>query len=135
MTRNRLYLLSGSGVLAGYIWLLAVSRQTLNKPSFTPCIIKNATGIACPSCGGTRSVLLLSQGHLTDALLLNPLGIIIALIMLIVPFWILYDIVLKKNTLYTNFQKTEAILRNKWVAAILIILLLINWAWNIQKGL
>lgn len=135
MTRNRLYLLLAFGVVAGYCWILWFSFRRIHNHTFTPCLFKNTTGIACPSCGSTRSVLVLSQGQLTDALLLNPLGIIIALIMLIVPFWLLYDIVLKKNTLYTNFKKTEAVLRNKWVAGILIILLLINWAWNIQKGL
>jgi len=136
MTRNRLYLLLGVGLLAGYCWTLWF---TYHKPAlhstFTPCLFKNATGIACPSCGSTRSVLLLSQGDVTGAALLNPLGLIMAAIMLIAPFWLLYDITLKKNTLYKGYQKAETVIKTKRIALILIILLLINWAWNIQKGL
>lgn len=134
MTRNRLYLLLAFGVVAGYGWLAWASLQ-ISHDTFTPCLFKNATGIACPSCGVTRSVALLSKGNITDSILLNPLGLIMAAIMLIAPFWLLYDIILKKDTLYNSYKKAENIIRIKWVAITLIILILINWAWNIQKGL
>ncbi|MFD2603744.1 DUF2752 domain-containing protein [Flavobacterium suzhouense] len=135
MTRNRLYLLLSLGLLAGYGWLIWASWQTTHHSDFTPCFFKNATGIACPSCGVTRSVLQVSHGHITEAILLNPLGLIMAAIMITAPFWLLYDVILKKDTLYTSYKKTEQLIRIKWVAIILIILILINWAWNIQKGL
>ncbi|PZR21184.1 MAG: DUF2752 domain-containing protein [Flavobacterium psychrophilum] len=135
MTRNRLYLLLAFGLLAGYSWLIWASWQTMLHSDFTPCLFKNATGIACPSCGVTRSVLHLSHGHFTDAILLNPLGLIMAVIMIITPFWLIYDTILKKDTLYNSFKKTEQFIRIKWVAIVLLFLILINWAWNIQKGL
>lgn len=135
MTRNRLYLLLAIGILAGYGWVSWFLYRGIPDHGFTPCIFKNATGIACPSCGSTRSVLLLSHGKLADALLLNPLGVIMAAIMLIAPFWLLYDVISKKDTLYSSYKKFENIVRIKWVAITLIILILINWAWNIQKGL
>ena len=135
MTRNRLYLLLGLGLSAGYGWILWFSFYGIHDHTFTPCLFKNATGIACPSCGSTRSVLLLSQGNFTDALLLNPLGLIMAAIMLIAPFWLLYDVLLKKNTLHLSYQKAERTIRIKWVAITLILLILLNWAWNIQKEL
>jgi hypothetical protein len=47
----------------------------------------------------------------------------------------MYDVILKKDTLYNSYKKAEAFIKIKWVAIILIILLLINWIWNIQKGL
>lgn len=135
MTRNRLYLLLASGLLVGYGWLAWASWQTTHHSDFTPCLFKNATGIACPSCGVTRSILLLSEGNISDALLLNPLGLFMAVIILTAPFWLLYDSILKKDTLYNSYKKAEKIIRTKWVAITLIILILINWAWNIQKGL
>ena len=135
MTRNRLYLILGLGILAGYGWVLWFTYHRILNHNFTPCIFKNVTGIACPSCGSTRSVLLLSHGNFTDALLLNPLGVFMAAIMLIAPFWLLYDVTLKKDTLYTSYKKFEKIVQIKWVDITLIILILINWAWNIQKGL
>jgi hypothetical protein len=135
MTRNRLYLLLGSGIMAGYGWLAWASWQTTHQHEFTPCPIKNATGIACPACGSTRSVLSLSHGDIAGAILLNPIGLIIAAIMLTGPFWLLYDLILKKDTLYKSYKKAEKTIEKKWVAVTLIILILINWAWNIQKGL
>lgn len=135
MSRNRLYLLFTVAILAAYGWILWFSFNRKHSHSFTPCFFKNVTGIACPSCGTTRSVMMLTQGNFKDALLINPLGIITGIAMLIVPFWLLYDIILKKDTLYLGFKKSEAIIRSKWIALILLLLILINWAWNIQKGL
>ena len=135
MTRTRLYLLLSLGLIAGYGWLAWASSQTVQHDGFTPCLFKNATGIACPSCGSTRSVLLLTKGNFTEAILLNPLGLVMAVLMTVFPFWLLYDIILKKDTLYNSYKKFENTLRIKWVAITLIILIILNWAWNIQKGL
>jgi len=125
----------GLGIAAGYGWVIWSSQNDALHSDLTPCLFKNSTGIACPSCGSTRSVLLLSQGYFSKALLLNPLGILMALIMVIVPFWLLYDIILNKDTLYYNYKKAEDTIRIKWVAISLILLIILNWLWNIQKGL
>jgi hypothetical protein len=42
------------------------------------CQLRRFTGIPCPGCGGTRTAILLSRGHLVDALLMNPLVAILA---------------------------------------------------------
>ena len=135
MTRNRLYLLFFVALLAGYTYLAWALNQQHEHSTFTPCVFKNATGIACPSCGSTRSVLLLTHGDLKSAFMLNPFGFIIATIMLAGPFWILYDVISKKNTLHGAYQKFEQALKTKWIAAILILLVVANWIWNINKGL
>lgn len=135
MTRNRLYLVLFLALLAGYgylFWMLSIHAQ---HHSFSPCLFKNVTGIACPSCGVTRSVLLLLHGNIKQATLLNPLGLITGLLMAVMPFWLLYDMLLNKSSLHLTFRKTEALLRKKQVAIPLIILILINWFWNIHKGL
>jgi len=135
MTRNRLYLLWFLALLGGYSYLLWAFFLNARHQNFTPCLFKNATGIACPSCGVTRSVLLLIHGSITDAILLNPLGLIVAGIMVVSPFWLLYDVVLNKDTLYKSYKKFEAIVTIKWIAILVITLILANWAWNINKGL
>lgn len=132
MTRNRLYLLLAGGITAGY-GLLAFAHDNHNMP--TPCIFKHATGIACPSCGSTRSVISISQGNFFEALQTNPLGFIIAAILLAGPLWLLADIALKKDTLYRAFLTFEKSIRTKWIAATLIVMIAANWAWNIYKGL
>lgn len=55
--------------------------------------------------------------------------------MIIVPFWIIYDHILQKATLFNVYKKTELILKQKRIAIPAILLILLNWAWNIQKGL
>ena len=72
---------------------------------------------------------------MTEALLLNPLGIIMGSLMVILPVWLLYDLVTRKDTLYGNYQKFENTVRIRWVAIVLMLLIMANWIWNIQKGL
>ena len=134
MNRNRLYLLLLLFSLAGYGWL-AWNFFQITPSAFTPCPFKTITGMPCPSCGTTRAILLLSQGQLTESLWLNPLGIIIGSLMVILPIWLLYDIVTKKDTLYKSYRNFENTIRLRRVAIVLILLILTNWIWNIQKGL
>src|ERR1043165_4761974 len=39
-----------------------------------PCFFHRMTGIPCPGCGLTRSVLALLQGHVHDSIRLHPFG-------------------------------------------------------------
>lgn len=98
-------------------------------------MIKNITGVPCPSCGSTRAILLLMNGDLQGSLLMNPIGIILAVIMVIAPLWIAYDLASGKQTLFDAYNNFEKIVNVKWVATILIILVVANWIWNIQKNL
>ena len=36
------------------------------------CVFNSLTGIPCPGCGGTRAVLALAKGHLTDSFFYHP---------------------------------------------------------------
>lgn len=135
MAKNRLYLLLILGITAGYGWLGWSLWHYNSHSSFTPCPFKNVTGIACPSCGSTRSLTQIVQGNFADAFLLNPLGFIIAAILIIFPFWLLYDIVFAKDSLHKSYIRFEKTLKIKWVALILITLIAANWIWNIIKGL
>ena len=120
--------------LAGFIYLF-YNIHTLQSQTFRVCIIKNVTSYPCPSCGTTRAVTLLLQGRIIESLLLNPFGIVVAIIMTIFPIWILTDIFLKKETFYFWYKKTETTIRKPAIALILILLVLFNWIWNIYKHL
>jgi hypothetical protein len=136
MTRNRLYLILSLALTGGYAWLIWAFYSHKNSPAgFSPCIIKNVTGIACPSCGATRSLLHLLNGHIKEAVLTNPIGLIIAIIMVILPVWLVYDCVTGKETFYKNYRTFEKTIVKKWIAIPLIVLVIINWIWNIQKGI
>ena len=133
--RNRLYSLLLTACLAGYIWLYyrIKSNLTENK-SLEVCLIKHATNIPCPSCGSTRSIISLTKGNFVEAFELNPIGYIVALIMLIAPVWIIVDIILKNNSLFVCYQKIESHLKKPKYTIPLILLVIINWIWNITKG-
>ena len=134
MTRNKLYSLLLIACLAGFIYLF-YNIHTLQSQTFRFCIIKNVTAYPCPSCGTTRAVTLLLNGRILESILLNPFGIIVAMIMTIFPMWILIDFFLKKETFYFWYKKVEATIKKPWLALILIVLVLLNWIWNIYKHL
>jgi uncharacterized protein DUF2752 len=132
MPRNKLYTLLFTACLLGSVYLY-LSLQNFENRSLNVCIIKNVTGIPCPSCGTTRAVQLLLAGEFVASVAANPFGILVAIIMAIVPFWILFDVIFKKETLLTAYRKIEETVRIKWLAALLIVLVLLNWIWNIYK--
>jgi len=133
---NKLYSILLIACTAGYIWLY-YNYSTNNTETYlgSVCFFKRITSIPCPSCGSTRSVLTLLQGNLTTALYINPFGFVIALVMLLTPFWITIDIVSKKRTLFNFYQKIELELKKRYYAIPLILLVVTNWIWNIIKGL
>jgi hypothetical protein len=98
-------------------------------------MIKNVSGFPCPSCGTTRAVQLLFNGDFTASILTNPFGIIVSGSMLFLPFWIVFDVLLKKQSFYDFYNKMESILKRKKTAIPLIIIVILNWIWNINKGL
>jgi hypothetical protein len=55
--------------------------------------------------------------------------------MILFPFWILMDVVLKKDTFLKAYKKSEVIIRKPKTAIVLILLVLLNWIWNIYKQL
>ena len=63
------------GIIYGGIALLMLGAGWLLPIiSFAPdCVFKGLTGIPCPTCGSTRSVVHLAHGDILTALALNPL--------------------------------------------------------------
>jgi len=136
LNRNKLYSILFISCIAGYIWLyFSLSNIENNREAFDVCLIKHITNIPCPSCGSTRSIVSLTNGNFNEALLINPLGLIVAAIMSLAPLWIFIDIVTRRKTLFDFFQKIETYLKRPQYSIPLILLVIINWIWNITKGL
>jgi hypothetical protein len=135
MTKNKLYTLILIACFLGYSWLFFFDFVShLNSDhDFTVCLFKRITTIPCPSCGTTRAVDSFFKGNILTSLYLNPFGIIVAGIMLIAPGWIAFDYFTKRQSFYDFYIKTETIIRTKKVAILLIILVILNWIWNINK--
>lgn len=135
-SRNKLYFILFIACMAGYIWLfIGISELQIKNTSVEVCLIKHITDIPCPSCGSTRSIISLLNGNLLKSILINPLGLVIAIIMFLAPIWIIIDILTKRCTLLIFYFKIEQYLRKKQYAIPLILLVIINWIWNITKGL
>lgn len=134
MSKNKLYAFIFIACLIGFLYLFySINYSESSHLKF--CIIKNATGYPCPSCGTTRAVQLFLQGDFVASLQMNPFGILVTILMVVLPFWIVYDVLTHQQTFFINYKKVESIVRTKWLAILLIILALINWIWNIKKGL
>lgn len=132
MSKRRLYGILFLAAASGLLWL-AGAYYAVDMPG--GCIVKHTTGIPCPSCGTTRSVVAILQGDVHAALVWNPLGIPVLLLLSVTPLWIGYDLIAGKATLMTGYRKAEAWFSRRWVAIPALLLIAANWFWNIYKGL
>lgn len=134
--RKRLYKYIIVGLVAAYIWLaFSAFNLSNNHHESTGCLIKKATGFPCPSCGTTRSVFEVFKGNLIDAACINPLGILAAVCIVIIPVWLSFDIFYKKYSFYLFYEKIEKKISNPVFLLLVTVAMLSNWAWNIIKGL
>jgi hypothetical protein len=136
LKRNQFYLFISLACVVGYLWLSLVWRLNAEEigRSYDVCLVRHFLHIPCPSCGSTRSVVALIHGDIAGGLYWNPLGFLFLIILVLFPFWIGFDLVQKNDSLYSFFRLFENTLRRKWVAIPAIVLLLLNWIWNIVKG-
>jgi hypothetical protein len=122
--------------LAGYGWLgLNVAEEAAHSQAPTVCLFKEITGLPCPSCGTSRSLLLLFRGDVADAFMTNPLGPLLAPALVIVPLWIAVDVARKRRSFYRWYLWVEDVFkRNTWVTVSAVTIIVLNWIWNIAKG-
>jgi hypothetical protein len=121
--------------LAGYIYLAYTISNATNHNDFGVCIIKEASGYPGPSCGSTRSVMSIIHGNFTEALYWNPIGVILVIILAVTPFWLIFDLVLGKDSVLKFYFNIEHVFNQKKYAIPAIVLVLANWIWNFYKGL
>jgi hypothetical protein len=133
---RRIYLILSILCVAGYgLIVYSLVNEEHHHRAITFCPFKTVTGYPCPACGTTRATVLLTKGKFNEAIGMNPLVIISALFLLLSPIWIAFDAILKKRTMEEMYLKGEVFLRKSYVAIPLTLLLIINWYWNIKKGL
>lgn len=136
VSRTKLYFILAIACLAGYAWLFLQLRRAAADPQLpTVCFVKTVTGIPCPSCGSTRSMVELIRGHWLSALQLNPLGYVLLAGLLTIPGWIAFDLIDGGDSLRRAYLRSERFIRQPLPAIIFASLILLNWIWNIVKAL
>lgn len=134
--KNKLYLIVFIACLFGIIWLLYNLLHVNNQTEgLTVCYMKNITTLPCPSCGTTRSVLAILKGNFYNSIMINPLGWVIFIFIITIPFWISYDVLRSKSSFYVAYKNTEKWLKRPYIYLPLISLIVANWVWNIYKEL
>lgn len=122
--------------IVGYIWLyFSLSNENAEDKHIEVCLIKHLTNIPCPSCGSTRSIISFTKGDFLRSIHLNPIGVIVAIIMLLSPIWIIADITTGRKTLLDFYRKIEIFVKKPQYAIPLVLLVIVNWIWNITKGI
>ena len=78
---------------ADWLWALCIVIGAILVPAPAPgattvlglpklCLFRNITGIACPGCGMTRSLIATGHLHFEDALTFHPLGPVVFVILI-----------------------------------------------------
>ncbi len=136
MNKKRFYIIIISLATLGSLWFaFNLKRQQPLNESLTICLFKQVSSLPCPACGTTRSALFIANGDLNLAISTNPLGLLAFAGILLLPLWLLFDVMSGKPTLYNLSEKLNLQLRKPIYAYSLVALILINWGWNIIKGL
>ena len=134
--RNKLYAFVLLACSIGYMWLYYhISSSFIENRSSEVCLLKSVTGVPCPSCGSTRSVVSLLEGDFSEALSLNPIGYILAIGLFILPIWIVRDLLVNRQSFFDFFRSAELFLQKPQHYLPLALLVVVNWVWNITKGL
>lgn len=118
------------GVGAGWVSVSATGVVT-----FTPCLVKHLTGYPCPTCGATRAVVAFLRGDVAAAFGLNPLGPVAVVVASLVVLLLAYDLLTRRALLPDVSRWAIAQVARPVVFAPLGLAMVMNWAWNIQKGL
>jgi hypothetical protein len=117
------------GIIYGGIALFAVLvGRFVPVLSFAPsCVFKGLTGVPCPTCGATRSVVHLAHGELSASISLNPL---VPLCLVIAAVAFMYSLI----TLIFGIPRIGIILSDREkdiVRSGMVALVLANWCYLI----
>ena len=94
------------------------------------CMFKTLTGLPCPTCGVTRTVIALSRLDVGRALFMNPLAAIAGVAGLLYLLYAAAVLVLRLPRLRPTVSDVDA--RRIRIAAVAT--LAINWIWLIGTG-
>lgn len=110
--------------------LLVASLVPLNWIPTTTCGFKTLTGYPCPFCGLTRAFSSLGHGHVRDAFVESPMGILLYALVVVV-FAVSAYALLTRQRISPAWPAWLTGRRIVWSAAIV---LLANWIYRLSSG-
>jgi hypothetical protein len=113
------------GIIYGGIALFALcTAHFFPVLTFLPsCVFSNLTGLPCPTCGSTRSIVHLAHGDIAASIAMNPL---IALCFMAAALYFFYSLVtLLFDTPRMNMKVTDK--EGNRVRTGVVLLVLVNW--------
>jgi len=114
----------------GLLLLFTARFVPLAKLPFWGCALRQTTGIPCLSCGMTRSFDWFMRGRILDALLVNPVGFLLALLSVT---GVAYLLLRRFRPPRLVFDFTDR--QGFWVRVGTLGLLGANWAYLIVRAL
>jgi hypothetical protein len=94
------------------------------------CLFKTLTGLPCPTCGVTRTVIALSRFDVQRALFMNPLAAIACVAGLLYLLYAAAVLLLRLPRLRPTVSDVDA----RRIRIVAIATLAINWVWLIGTG-
>ncbi len=121
------------GIIYGGIAVLGLlAARFLPLSRFIPtCLFKGLSGIPCPTCGATRSIVRLSYGDLRGSLSANPA---VSLLFLLALLFFIYRLI----ALILDLPRVEFFLTDRGksrIRAAAIMLVLVNWIYLVVAGI
>jgi len=136
MSRRRLYFLVLCLGLAGQIWIFySYYKLEKQEEAFNTCIFRRVTGLPCPSCGTIHSIVSILHGDFRKAVNENPLGFAGFLLAAIVPYWILADLALGRESFYYFFLRADKLLKKRWLLFSILSLITLLWFYKLANFL
>lgn len=133
-SRRNLYGLLALFCVAGYVWMTLNIDRRFETHVGPVCVFKKVTTLPCPSCGSTRSMKAILEGDLVAGFSWNPMGYLLLVMLLVVPWWLLYDLLMKRDTLHRVYRQAEQMVLKPVILWPGLVLVIVNWIWNIVKG-
>ncbi|UCE66322.1 MAG: DUF2752 domain-containing protein [Candidatus Zixiibacteriota bacterium] len=111
------------------LFIIAVGFFKNVAPHLPNCIFHEITGFPCPTCGGTRSLIALSQFDLVSSFMLNPLVPLFALGLILFSLLFLVGAVTRRSVKIKLTERGKRILRYS-----VFFLFAMNWIFLIIAG-
>lgn len=116
-------------IYGGIALLILVAGRFLPVLSWAPdCVFRGLTGVPCPTCGATRSVVHLSHGNILPAFAINPLITLLLISASVYFIFSLVSVVFDLPRVNVFLSETE----KQIVRAGVVILLLAQWAYLVM---